>query len=166
MKDSRNPRGSAARVDKLRLLPGFDELSEDRLAEVLAMTSVRQYEPGETIIAEGERDRRVFFLVQGMARVVKGDVEIGRIRRLGEVFGEMGVIDGSPRSATVQAVQRTLCVSVEAGVLDSLSGESKLLFSAVLFKSFAERLAERLREMNTENVGLRETLRRHGVSQP
>lgn len=166
MKESGYLRDHAEYMDKLRLLPGFGELPEDKLGEVLALSKVRQYEPGEMIISEGEYDSRVFFLVQGQVRVAKGDVELGQMRRLGDVFGEMGVIDGSPRSASVQAIQRTLCVAVDATVLDSLRGESQLVFRSVLFKVFAERLAERLREMNAENVLLKETLRKNSIPLP
>jgi len=166
MKESGYQRDHGEYLDKLRLLPGFDELPEDKLHEVLSLTTVRQYEPGETIIHEGESGSRVFFLVQGLVRVVKGDMELGRIRRLGDVFGEMGVIDGCPRSAMVQAIQRTLCLAVDASVLDALSGESKLLFRAVLYKAFAERLAARVRDMNRENVQLKELLLKNQIPLP
>ncbi len=166
MKESGYLRDHDEYLDKLRLLPGFDELSEDKLHEVLALTKVRQYEPGETIIHEGEFDSRVFFLVQGMVRVVKGDMELGQMRRLGDVFGEMGIIDGNPRSAMVQAIQRTLCLAVDATVLDTLKGEAKLLFRAVLFKVFAERLAARVRDMNQENIDLKELLLKNQIPLP
>ncbi len=150
-------------MDTLRLLPGFEEIGADRLAEILAAVSVRQYEPGELIIREGEVDSRVFFLVQGQVRIAKGEAELDRLHRLGDLFGEMGAIDGGPRCASVQAVQRSLCLAVDAAVMRTLRDESRLLFSAVLFRTFAERLAERLREMNDENLRLRELLRAHGL---
>ncbi|EPR38719.1 putative transcriptional regulator, Crp/Fnr family [Desulfovibrio sp. X2] len=161
-----HPHDQAGYLDKLRLLPGFDVLDDERLRCLLSATKVRRYEPGEMIIREGESSPRFYFLLQGLVRVFKGAVELGCLQRLGEVFGEMGVIDKSPRSASVQAIQRTLCLVLDAEALDGQQGEFKAALGAMVYKAFAERLVERLRETTDENVRLKEALARQGLALP
>jgi type IV pilus assembly protein PilB len=59
------------------------------------------YEDGDAIIREGNRDLDFYKLVQGALYVVKQGKKIGEIREPGEYFGEMAVISGQPRSATI-----------------------------------------------------------------
>ena len=69
---------------------------------------LRQYEPGETIFEEGAISDSVCLVVTGRVEVVKEagshSVVLGHIGD-GEFVGEMGVIEGRPRSATVRAEQ-------------------------------------------------------------
>ncbi|WP_419784723.1 hypothetical protein [Maridesulfovibrio sp.] len=74
------------------------------------------------------------------------------------MFGEMGVIDGSPRSATVKATNNSLCLAVDASVLDRLSDERKLIFHAAVFRVMAEKISQRLRDVSDELVEAREKL--------
>jgi len=73
---------------------------------------------------------------------------VGSIRRLGNVVGEMGIIDGSPRSASIQALSPTLCVAVDASILDRQTAKDTFTVQAILYRVFCEVLAVRLREMD------------------
>lgn len=80
--------------------PGFRE-------EVLWQT--RRLGPNHTVFAEGERSREVYLILAGAVRVV-GNVDLDEHRQVhpgfseldeGQLFGEMPLFDGEPRSATV-----------------------------------------------------------------
>ncbi|GAA1269735.1 Crp/Fnr family transcriptional regulator [Kitasatospora nipponensis] len=69
----------------------------------------RVYSPGEALMIEGDRDDRVALLLTGCVKVV-GSTEDGgeallAVRVPGELLGELAVLDGGPRSATVLAVR-------------------------------------------------------------
>jgi hypothetical protein len=69
--------------------------------------SVKRFQPGEIVIQEGGRDSCAYIILSGTAEVFKkaGDREV-RVATLGkgQVFGEMGLIENRPRSATVKAL--------------------------------------------------------------
>lgn len=109
---------------------------------------------------EGSYDCWIYFLISGKVRIVKQGKELSILRRKGDVFGEMGVIDGSARSASVYAVDETVCLATDASYLDRLSGNDKLAFGYILFRVFAEVLASRLRFTNQELIEAREEIAR------
>ncbi len=71
---------------------------------------IRQYDDGETIINEGDTDQIVYFLISGSCSVNIDGLDVNAISKLGDVFGEMGMINHKPRSATITAEQER-CVS-------------------------------------------------------
>jgi CRP-like cAMP-binding protein len=84
-----------------------------RLAKMLVP---RRYEPGELILKEGDEAIGFFVVSSGKVRVVK-DLGGDKERTLatltpGEFFGETALLDGYPRSASVQAVENTECLAL------------------------------------------------------
>lgn len=139
---------NAETLDQFRRIPAFSSLEEKMIQEVVRMSRMRKYEPGELIIREGDYDARVFFLVKGDLKITHNGVEVGSIRRLGDVFGEMGIIDGSPRSASIEALTPTLCVAVDASLFDRQEAKDTYTVQSILYRVFCEVLAVRLREMD------------------
>jgi CRP/FNR family transcriptional regulator, cyclic AMP receptor protein len=89
----------------LRRVPLFQSLNEAQL-DVLATGSLRRnYPRGRTIVAEGEPSQSLYILLSGRAKVQRSDSEgkevILAVIGPGEFFGEMSLIDDSPRSASV-----------------------------------------------------------------
>lgn len=78
------------------------------------------FEDGEIIVVEGEHGREMFVIQEGRVEVTKR-VD-GRDERLavlgrGEFFGEMSLLEGLPRHATVRALGRVRLLVVEPGSL-------------------------------------------------
>jgi CRP/FNR family cyclic AMP-dependent transcriptional regulator len=80
--------------------PVFAELSQRDLRRVAKAAEIYAFNDGQEIVREGTNTDGLFVILDGSAKVLRG----GRtIRRLGEgdFFGEIGLLDGGPRTATV-----------------------------------------------------------------
>jgi CRP/FNR family transcriptional regulator, cyclic AMP receptor protein len=147
-------------LQKLREIPTLDAFSETDLRRFLELSKVRKYQPGEVILAEGFFDCWVYFLVSGKVHIIKNGETLSTLRRTGDVFGEMGVIDGAPRSASVYAVTETVCLATDASYIDRLSGNDRVAFCYVLYRVFCEILASRLRLTSDELIKVKEENKR------
>jgi CRP/FNR family cyclic AMP-dependent transcriptional regulator len=102
---------SSVTVDALRSMPIFESLSIERLVPIARVAVFRKMPRAATILRAGDRTDFVYFILSGVLKVLVSDEE-GREVILsnlgqGEFFGEMGVLDDNPRSATV--VTNTPC---------------------------------------------------------
>jgi len=72
----------------------------------------------------------------------------------------MGLMHGSAISASVSAIDETVCLATDVSHLDRLKGKDKFAFGYVLFRTFAEILADRLRQTSEDLVKAREEISR------
>jgi CRP-like cAMP-binding protein len=94
------------RVQTLRKTGIFRELPEQDLEDLSAHMTSRDYPAGATILREGTRGSAMFIIVSGEIEIKKKKPELGidlTIARLGpgDIFGEMALLTGALRSATV-----------------------------------------------------------------
>lgn len=147
-------------MERLRNVPAFDALPDSHIREAMRAASICRYEAGEIIINEGEFDNRVFFLIFGHLEIAVKENVVGNLKRLGDVFGEMGIIDGSPRSASIRAAKTSLVVSLDDTALGAMGDASKIFTQAVMYRVFAEVLAVRLRDANEQIAELRQAMKK------
>lgn len=93
----------------LRNVPLFSGLDEVELEKLSKVSGRKRVERGASVVRAGENTDSLYILISGRAKVTNTDEE-GREIILawlgpGEFFGEMGMIDGSPRSANVVAAE-------------------------------------------------------------
>jgi CRP/FNR family cyclic AMP-dependent transcriptional regulator len=93
----------------LRTVPLFSGLDDSELERLSKVSGRRRAARGEQVVRAGEDAEALLVMLNGRAKVTNFDEE-GREIILawlgpGEFFGEMGLIDGSPRSASVIAVE-------------------------------------------------------------
>jgi CRP/FNR family cyclic AMP-dependent transcriptional regulator len=141
-------------LDLLRRIDRFQTFSDEELGLFLALGKLKEYEAGETIIKKDDVDHWVYFLISGEVKIVKGEKTFAILKRHGDLFGEMGVIDGSPRSASVWALQKTMVLGLDCANLNDQRKEQATIFQYTIFRIFAESLAERLRITNDEVIRL------------
>ena len=151
-------RDNISYVERLGKMPSLADFSEKDLKGILELSKIRKYEPGEVILDEGVFDSWIYFLISGKIKVIKHDESLSILRRTGDVFGEMGIIDGSPRSASVRAIDETVCLATDASYIDRLSGNDKVAFSCILYRVFSEILANRLRLTSEELIKAKEEI--------
>jgi hypothetical protein len=145
---------SAARII-LRQQPLFKTFNDTQLDALLPRGQVVHFGKGEKLIEQGENGDSMFILVQGEAMVMverNGFQAHVASLRSGDCFGEMSLLTGEKRSATVQA--NTDCEVVEIGkpvLASSLKEHPELL------KQLGELLAKRQLENDGAIAALADT---------
>jgi CRP/FNR family cyclic AMP-dependent transcriptional regulator len=83
-------------------VPLFESLSKRHLKKLAGLTSTVEYDAGDTVIQEGEPGDSFFVTVSGQAKVLSGGKTLHKLIP-GDHFGEISLLDGRPRSASVVA---------------------------------------------------------------
>jgi len=86
----------------LKSVEGFKNLTPTELTHVAERMSKRYYLPGEAVIREGEVGHELYLISDGEVRVERGGHEVARLGA-GEFFGELALMSGAPRNATLVA---------------------------------------------------------------
>ncbi len=93
----------------LRNVPLFSVLPEAQLGLLTSLVSRKSYPRNSTVIAAGDMTDSLYVIISGRLKVMMGDDEgrevILAILNPNEFFGEMGLLDDSPRSASVVALE-------------------------------------------------------------
>ncbi len=104
--DSGPPRRDAvASLQRVELFAGMDRRQSEQIARLL---KERRFAKGETVIMEGSGGAAFFIIDSGEAKVSSKGVNLATLGP-GEHFGEVALIDGGPRSATVTAATDLVC---------------------------------------------------------
>jgi small-conductance mechanosensitive channel/CRP-like cAMP-binding protein len=110
----------------------FSILSEEQLKKVITMSSFCSYGPGEIIVNENETGDSLFMLINGNVSIRKPAnsheyLEIAQLQR-GDIFGEMTVFTGAPRSATIHSISKVDLLEVKReAIADLLEEEPGLI---------------------------------------
>ena len=124
----------------------------------MQFSKILRFRSGDLIIAEGCYEGWIYYLISGKARIIKNGKELTVLQRTGDIFGEMSVIDGAARSASVYSVDETMCLAIDFSGTDKLALDNKLAFRYMIYRDFSEVLANRLRLTTLELVKSRNEL--------
>jgi len=162
MIESKYLKDNVQNIQRLMAIPGLKDFETRNLAKLLRLSKIREYEDGEIIIQEGDNDPWLYFLLSGAVVIKKHGVEIGRLSEVGEIFGEMRIVDSLTRSASVLAVGKTVCLCVDTSAKGRLSTsderDERLDFLLLLYRIFAEYMSIRLRATNEELIKSKQNL--------
>lgn len=92
--------GHDEKIDLLRSVPLFTGLRDRELERIGSLADIVDLPAGRRIMAQGERGAEMFILVEGAADVERDGEALGT-RGPGTVLGEIALIDGGPRTASV-----------------------------------------------------------------
>lgn len=102
-------------VKFLSQVPLFQNLKRRQLESLARLASERTFAPGEVIVAQGQGGVGLFVLETGAAEVIyEGTESKTVVNKLGpgDFFGELALIDGGARTASVVATQPTDCLAI------------------------------------------------------
>jgi hypothetical protein len=124
LQDPRPRPALAAPPAEVALSPLFSSFSEDELVAVIRGLELLSFEPGDVIITEGESGDSLFVLSSGVvkafARNARGKSVLIREMSEGAFFGEISILAGKPRTATVTAKTRCELLELDRARLDSI----------------------------------------------
>jgi CRP/FNR family transcriptional regulator, cyclic AMP receptor protein len=159
MQESSYLDGNKFLAEKLQGITLLGAVSEKHIKDILTFSKLRKFDDGEIITVEKTFDSWVYILFSGAVKVSKSGKEIARIDEVGNAFGEIAAIDGKARSATVAAIGPTVCLSIDTSFMNqSAEPLQHALFVSILYKLFAEVVAQRLRTTNEELAMVRQEL--------
>jgi len=90
-----------AKIELLKRVPLFERCSKRELAEIAALADELDLPDARDLTREGTRGREFLILVEGEADVVKDGRAVNRLGN-GDFIGEIALVTGRPRTATVR----------------------------------------------------------------
>ena len=88
------------KLDLLRTVPLFSGMRDKELERVAALADIVDLPADRQIMTQGARGAEMFIVVSGSARVERDGTSLG-VKGVGEILGEIALLDGGPRTATV-----------------------------------------------------------------
>jgi CRP/FNR family transcriptional regulator/CRP/FNR family cyclic AMP-dependent transcriptional regulator len=136
-------RRSSQKVDFLKEVPLFNNLSQRHLKEIAKHADQVQVERGRVLVQQGKTGWEFIFIVEGKARVEKNGKVIRQLTG-GDFFGEISLIDGEPRTSSVIAdTDMTLLIVHKSSfdhLLEAIPGlQKKVLVSLCQYLRRAEK---------------------------
>jgi CRP/FNR family transcriptional regulator len=152
---------TASSEDKIALLsrvPVFSTLSREDLVHVAQVAMPRQFDAGAVVFREGDEGQTCYIVRTGRARAIREHPD-GRSITLahfdpGDIFGEMAMLDGERRSATVEATEDTEAIAILSADMHRLLREHPDI-SVKLIAALGQRLRstnERLARQSFQTV--------------
>src|SRR5436189_4968993 len=152
------------RIQFLKTVPFFDQLSNRQLKRVSDIVFERTYETDELIFEEGQPGAALFLILDGKVAIeIYRETSTTRLAVLerGAFFGEMALLDETPRSANARALEWTRTLALYRNDLNGLV-QRDAKTACQIYRSLAATIADRLRLTNelvqmtapADNVGL------------
>jgi len=122
---------SDARINHLRRVPLFTDCSEAELRRIADISRVVETGAGTILTQAGTSGDSFFFVIDGRVSV-ETQVGLGNPLQPGDFFGEMSLLDGEPRSATVTATTDVRLLIVDRSRFWRLLNEAPDLVRRIL----------------------------------
>lgn len=131
-------------LQTLRHIALFMDLSDNELVRLFAKFRAVERRPGEVVIRMGEDTDSMFVIVEGDVQIERSGKVVASLTR-GAHFGEMGLLNQRPRSATVTVTSPTQMLVLERTAFNEVLREDTGLAAKLLYK-LAQILSLRLDE--------------------
>ncbi len=145
------PAPVSEREGQLARVAFFDGLTAEALAMIAEVTQEETHAAGTRLFQYGEPGDKLYIILEGKVRISREVGGMGEealaVLGPGEVFGEMALLDESPRSADAKAHERCRLLVITKDAFDDLLFLHKDLAYEVLW-SCVRMLSARLRETN------------------
>ncbi len=132
------------KMETLKKIPLFASLNFKEMAQILEITQVRNIAVGTEIMKEGTTGEDMYVILKGQVEVIASGNKVADLKP-GQFFGEMSLIDKSPRSATIRATSESKMLRItRSDFFPLLKRESRI--GLKVFWAFLQNMNKRLRE--------------------
>jgi CRP/FNR family transcriptional regulator, cyclic AMP receptor protein len=145
-------------IEKIKTMPALESFDEQDLKELLRISKIVRYEPGELIVDEAGYEGWIYYLISGRVRIAKTGHDLAVLQRTGDVFGEVGGMGSGDLSVSVYAMDVATCLKIDISTVDGLPNENRYVFRYVIYRGFSEVLAKRLRLTTEKYLAAKEEL--------
>ncbi len=133
-------------AQRLKAFPILENLDEEKLAELAPFFATETFPPGREIVRQNDPGDKFYIIARGVVEVWRTEEQSGKTKRVavlqdGDFFGEITLITGFPRTATVRALTVCTCISLERGQFNRMMDRFP-----ELQKQLSEIAVQRLRE--------------------
>jgi CRP/FNR family transcriptional regulator, cyclic AMP receptor protein len=115
---------------QLKRIPMFADVPDEDLRVVTTFATSDEVPEGTVIVKEGSFANEFMAIEEGTARVTRGGEEVGQLGP-GDVFGEMGLLEKEPRSASVEATSRVKLIKIERWELQRMKKTLPEVYSRI-----------------------------------
>jgi serine/threonine protein kinase len=125
----------------LRYLHFFKDFNDNQITEVVNASDWREYQKGDVIVNEGDKETSFFILAKGGVEVLKKDKVIGTMKQ-GDCFGEISFITKKPRGATIVARTDVTLMSVSSSLMEQATPETQIQYYRIFLENLISRLSQ------------------------
>jgi hypothetical protein len=136
-------------VDRLLQAPGFERFTHDAVGYLLGRADAVQLGAGELLFRQGDPGEAMYFVLMGELAVAIDGRQVAQVEQ-GGLFGEMSMLQGNKRSATLTAEADSVLLKVGAAQLQNADAD----FRAVFFELLTRTLIARLKTANQRITNL------------
>jgi hypothetical protein len=138
------PSPARATGSQIVVSPLFRDFAVDEMVAVIHGLKLLSFERGEVILRQGEPGGSLYTLTSGRVRAFRRDPATGRQARVGDLkegafFGEMSILTGQPRTASVVALTRCELLELDRTTLDDITKRHPHVWDVL--REFAEKRA-------------------------
>ena len=130
----------------LHATPLFQKIEFEKVSHVAQLAEKQCLQPGEMLFAKGDQGDSMYIILDGSVKVYTEDEEITILKKR-KFFGELALLDGKPRSASVVALKKTNLLRI-----DRQSFEILMTIHIEILRGILKELAKRVREINKRTV--------------
>jgi hypothetical protein len=120
--------------EKLQEVPLFVPLTEEEIERLAKASTTRIYAPGEAIVRRGQEGNSMFIIVRGAVKVQIPENDYQKTintLKSNDFFGEMSLLTGQPRTATVIAEEETEVIQIKKTAIRPLFEANPALMTAI-----------------------------------
>jgi hypothetical protein len=123
----RKPTSATQQAKSFLTTPLFEGFSQEELAAIIRGLQFIGFEPGDILVGEGAPGDSMFIIASGTAKAYVRNMKGGfmKIKELseGDFFGEVSVLTGKPRTATITAATDVEVLELDKATLDGITAK-------------------------------------------
>ena len=138
----------------------FRGLASPALQRITVELAVNTYQPGDVVCRQGEESDSLFIISEGVATVLVEDMQLGIEQEVTDLkapdpFGEIDLVLGEPRNATVRARTELSCLQLSRNAFNMLLVDEPQI-GIKISQNLARRLTEQTRSLTHKYVQLKD----------